>query len=885
MQQTLTEKLPAYLANDFKGYFHKVHPTVLPFNVLTYPSINCSIPMFDQIVPDLGKLLLGQPFTENSGIIGNKEKFKNLGGVEMEVRVWRSLLTPAKGDVIEVLYNGLWHQITENINPYPVSSHEYYFDEYWDSNLNPALSRNLPRLVWVNGFYDMYYDRGEIYSWTGGITTIQQVTIVGPNSELVTPGGVTWRSLGFTEIKNGNAYIIVDGVSHELVNPAELDTDTIEVMGIVTGTIASQIIEVDYSPIGFDMCRQNKGYMFYGNWNYRQLYMSNAFNRPDKIYVTSFAGVNNDLILQDTSHYTGTKESVFHITIDSVAPNEQVFVGTGNNTGSFDTSGYSLTGTHTFKLSFVADLNIRYVGGTGGFTVGEVIQGATANDLAQIMWDDTTNQRLACIYISGVFAVGDTVTGLDSGVSETITNTYFIGFYQFFMDGQLFSQPSGTASELFLGTNLFIGTGLSMTFETVTGFHVGDYYELKIGSADTFAWQKDDGAQTSNVFITGNYQTLSDGVRIKFINKRGHTLGDTWDVTAIPEVTRSWADFYYALPVRRPGEGYIFKDLTSNFWTMDTQEEQLYVNTSYGRWVLIDTILSSDLQSESVTATPLKSAGANKVIYPYMTGHMENMLVYVTEDHNLDYIGRQKLLEKPQIDTLSDPVELDFQAASFVGGRIKYLDKKLYITSPENGLMFCYDKLHEYWHPPKSFPENAILSIVGNDLITHSNTRNQSFTMFASPSDNGLAYTVKIRSPYTSAGDRWKSKASNMSFVEGQIQGNPELIHTVYLDVNGCKGIYSHTIEPIICVNPNDAPLGDGVFGGHPFGSPISPDNSSYFQEIYTKYQKQLDYHFLAVEISCTSKAHTYSILSYGMNGIWSTSGNNELVNKGSILP
>lgn len=893
---TLSEKLPAFLADNFSGYFRKTDPTVLSFNTLTFPSVNCTIPDVDKIVPDKGKLLLGQTYTENSGIIGNKEKFKNLGGIETEIRVWRSSegdLYGGRKDVIEFLFVNPniassfynvphWYQITENINPLPIGAHEYYFDDWWDSNLDTSLSKNLSRCIWVNGYQNPTTKKGLIFSWTGGIAVIDSLTA----TTLTVANNETWRSLGFTEDASGNAFIIVNGVSYQLANPSDLDTDTINVTdtsGISLGDVATSKIETDIAPIPFDVCRQNKGYMFYGNWKFRDLYMSNAFNRPDKITITSFAGTQNDLVLRDTAHYTGTKESIFHVTIDSVAPDEQSFFGTGVNNGYYNTSGYAAGyGTHTFKFSFVADMTITYAG-AGGFSFGEIIEGATANDLARVFWDDTVNGRLALIYISGTFAAGDTITGQSSGTTETVVTSYFIGWYQFLQDDTLVFQPAGTASEVALGTNSLLFTGLSIFFGSVVGHNVGDYFQLDIGNQDTFAWQKDDGPQTSGVAITGGYQTLSDGVRIKFVNKRGHSVGDTWDITASPEVKRAWANYYYALPIRKPGEGYIFH-LTSNFWAMDTQEEQMYVNTSFGRWIIIDTVLSADLQSESVSAEPLKQAGSNKVLYPYLTGHLENFLVYVTVDHNLDFIGRQALLEKPQIDNLSDPVKLDFTESSFIGGRISYIGKRLYISSPEQGITHCYDYLKSYWQPPKLFPEVGILSIVENTLIAHSNTRNQTFTMFADDSDNGLAYLVRVRTPYSNVGSRWKSKSSNMSFTEGYMTGAPPITHKVYLDVNGCTNILTHTLEPIICLAPDRAPIGEGPLGSHSNGSDQGTTNS-YFQEIYPKYKQPFSYHFIAIELECHSTNHTYEYLSFGLNAIYDPTNNNDITVKGSVLP
>jgi len=888
LPQTLIDQ-PSLLSNKWKGYYRKIDPTVLPLNTLTFPSVNCTIPNFDRIVPDKGKKLLGQVYTENTPIIGNKEKFVNLAGDEMEVRVWNSIDTPGKGDVIEVLYNGSWVAITETTNPLPVGVHRYSFDDWWDSNIDLSLSKNLPRLIWVNGYEDSSTKKGAVFSWTGGIVAIDSLT----PTTLTIANNTPWRSLGFTEDINGDAFIVINGTSYQLVDPTDLDTDTIALAsttGITVGDIATNKIEEDEVPIPFDFCRENKGYMYYGNWKQRKLYQSNAFNHPATQLVTQSNAIQDDLTTTNDSEYTGTGVHTYKVSIDTISPpeNNQVYSGTGANDAAFDTTNYSASGKNVYKVSVVADFGMTFVGTPTGWIVGEIVQGGTSGALARVFSPDSGGSDLFLITISGTFAVGEVVTGQSSGTFGTTASVTYQSVVQTFKNGVSYT-PTGFTT--FVGYQFLVNTytniidgldfviGTTNTGDNWATHDVGDYWELTIseGGADTFTVQVDDATPGGSTAITGAAQNIAPGVDIQFVSTTGHAVGDFWVITVNQKVERAWVDFYYTLPVRKPGEGYIFT-LPSNFWTMDTQEEQMYVNTSYGQWVIVTTQLSGDLQSESIQMTPLKQSGSNKVIDPWLTGHIENDLVYVTVDKNLDSIGRKEFLQLPQSSNLSDPVKLDFLESTFVGGGIKYVGKRLYISSPVEGIMHCYDKLMKYWQPPKKFVEMGIPSIVGNELIVHSNIRNQSFTMFADATDNGSAYTVTIRTPYTAADNRWKSKNSSMSFVEGYIEGNPQLTHTVLLEPYGCGGILPHTIDSVVCIAADRAPLGEGPLGSHPLGSDVSI-NGNYFQEIYKSYSPILSYYFLAMQIECTSKNHTWSILSLGMNAMYSNTGNNSLVN------
>lgn len=872
---------PSFLAKNWKGYYHFQDKTVLPFSVLTFPSYNCSMPSFDKIVPDKGKTLIGQIFDENVGIIGNKQKFKNLGGIEMEARVFKSNDANLK-DVIQVgylntrlVFNTLvgafqvgetisgslsgasgtidaivgivlflsnisgefdvgesilgntsgatanitlapefvFHQITENVNPLPRGVHEYYFDEWFDTDLNPANSKNLPRMIWVNGYMDSNIPvQGEVYSWTGGIAVITSIVV---NTSISINPATTWRSLGFSEDASGTqAIVVVNGISHVVAVPADLDTSTINIVstaGMAIGDTATAQIEVDVTPIPFDMCRQNKGYMFYGNWKQRDLYQSNAFNRPSTMAITQAQAQQNDLVLSGI--YTGTGSHVYRVTIDKVAPaptRVAILVGGAFDSLSFRSDDYTLSALNTYRV--VID--------PGAVTYTTYKNGVVVNALVPIVPD----------------------------------------------------------VEVLLVDNIFF-----TLYDVAPAVYVaGTSWSLTIGGVDSFQWQIDGGVPVAtNVNITGGPQVLQDGVTITFVAKRGHSIGDFWEITVNQSIERAWDNFYYTLPIRKPGEGYKYR-LPSAFWTMDTQEESLYVNGSYGEWSVIDTILSADLQSETVSLQPLKQSGANKVLFPYLTGHLNDDLVYINTKKELNTIGRKEFLEKPQTGYLSEPVKFDFEGCTFVSGRIKYVNKNLYISSPENGLMLCFDTFNKYWQPPKKFPEVGLLSIIGNDLIAHSNTRNQSFTMFTGATDNGQAYEVSLRTSYTSLGDNWSQKQSNQSFIEGYITGAPKLVHSVYLGIEGCGGIYPHDVEPITCVVPDRAPFGAGSFGSHPFGSDVFAEGA-YFQEINKAYAPILKYYFISLGIVCVSKAHTWSVLSLGMNGMYSPLGNNPLTNPSNL--
>lgn len=891
------------------GYFRFKDKTQLPGNCLTFPSINCFIPFRDKIVPRKSSTLLGQPFTPNQSwpIIGHQKRFTTMGGFEVEIRVEKTNDANLK-DVIKILYpnpvTGVlqWYQITENVNPNAAGVHEYYFDSWFDTNLNPAKSLNLPRSVWVNGL-------NVIFTWSGGIA---HITAINPGISLTTAPGTTWASLGFVDPSidpSSSGKIVVNGVAYQATGGWATDTLLVtSTAGISINDVATSQIQADTydSTLAFDVCRQNKNYMFYGSWKSRQLFMSNGFGHDSSALITTAQAVQNDLVV-DPSPYTGTGSHVYRVTIDSVHISDQVFTpgGSGNlNDGTWITTGYTgpINVVNKYSIVIVGDYLLDVTIVTGGpYVLGETVQGSGSKAQGIIIKYSQVGAA-ATIGIKMItpetgFDITDTITGFSSGTTGTVTANSFLTSFEVIKNGIIFPVNMGFGTQ---DINYFFGStipqtgtidGLTFKFVNTFGHAVGDTFTLTIngGVADTFQWQIDGAIPVAtHVPITGSPQALSLGISITFVNQSGHTLGDYWEITVDQAVVKAWTNFYYTLPIRKPGEGYIYR-LSENFWTMAPQEAEMYVNTQYGRWSYVETILSANQQSESVSLTPLKQSSMSKVIFPYMISDLDNDLIFVTTDKKLDLIGRKELVQLPQISSLSQPVQFDFDEATFLKGSMEYWNKTLWITSPQGGVMFCYDDHPEnkYWQPPQVIPENGILSIVGNSLISHSNIRNQTFTLFNGTSGDtqeDLAFTVRARRPYDCKGQRWNSKNSTMSFVEGYITGAPPMELTVIQEINGCKGIFPHDIKPVVCIPPDRAPLGEGEFGSHQMGSDNStPD--AYFQEIYEQFNPILSYYFYALELSCRATNHSYEWLSFELNQVSSNTNNMPLKNVKPILP
>ena len=852
---------PTITLMNWMGYFHNTDQTILKPNCLTFPSKNCLIPQRDKIVPRAGKTLLGAPYTANQTypIIGHKERFTTMGGKVVEVRV-KQTNDLQLGDVIEVLYpNPLtgvltWYPITEGIangsqNPFLPGLHEYYFDDWLDTDLNPALSLNVSRLIWTNG-------NNQIYSWVGAIAEVVNVTTLldtrytylsVDNQKLFLSSQTGTFQVGekVTCSAGTGATFYVSGVSGSDVimilvnlgsgsNPFPIGGTITGATSGATGTIGeayTKPILKTWGQLGFydpssnftNFIVNGLAYVFISTGSPIPLgaLPSNQYNSPDINFGPSSPNINIGDVVFSHPRADGYDIPKYF------TPNAPTGLST----------------TYNFINNQIPNIPFDVCKNYNGYM-------------------EYGNWAQRTVYQSNAFAKDYDI----EIVSESaILNDLTI--------------PS--TSEYLYSDSLGSGWPYLAYTYVITIISVA-------GSADQF------NTTRNGVSIAGTRLIPSGGIfnldpefshlTAAFNDTQGHTLGDNWTIQVNPAVTYAWTNFFYSLPVRIPGEGYIY-NIPSNFWAMEVQEGDLYVNTGYGDWFYINTklsVTSSGSASETCTITPLKQASVSKVIFPYMIGHLDNDMVFVTADKTIDMIGRRQFLELPQIGYLSQPVELDFLALSFKNGSIRYWSKRLYITSPNEETMMVYDNKtgNKYWQPPQDYSENGILSIVNDNLITHSNLRDQSFILFDGEDDNGKAYTVEAVTPANAYGSRWGTKITSKMFLEGYMANKPPLIATVYKEIDGDGGIFPHTVQPIYIPLKSKAPIGAGSLASHSLASDVPSSKMRYWREI-SKYQNPvLQYYFLALGFSCTCKNHSYSIISMGVNFVAGNLGNNPYIPK-----
>ncbi len=896
--QTLTDSPVTELMN-WLGFSAKKEKTMLPPNFLVEPSQNCLIPDGDKVLPRPGSQIVYQgsaPIVQ-FGTIGKYTKYKNFAGIEMDVKANRQ---ETAGEQVLVKFNDVYVPITIAVNTALNGTGKIYFSTYNDTDLDLSKNKRISRLCWVNGYSTGGTNpKGRVFSWTGGISDLNTVVA----NVITLPAGETWRKLGFTEnFPNATEiHVTINGVDYFSTSVAELDTDTLTLNAnpvAVAGDIVTSSIEVDELVAPMDMLKQNKNYMYYGNEMFRQWWMSNQFGRPSVTRITGSNASQDDLIIDPLTNYTGKGKNVYKFTIVSTDPASpavsdfnQVFHGTGTPI-YFNTAGYNIAdGDHTYILKCIYT-NIHTAGTyVGTIQPGEPIIGGTSGAYGTLNDDPQADpfNETSVHTISGTFEVGEVITGQFSGatyVPNAIRRASSVIFFKdgiqyplsVFFSGNAILDRNGVPS----ATPLPLPDGLAFVPNVQNQFinlDYGDYVELRIrtasadpGSPDEFTWQKNNGTVHGPDDVETSPIAIEDGIVIKWAADMGHSVGDYWLIEVNQIVTRPWANFYYTIDletqnsVRRPGEGYIYS-LPANFWTMDTFEEALYVNTSNGEWGYSSPQLSADLLSEDISFVPLKQVGSSKVLYPYLTGHNRNDMLFIDEGKNLNSMGRLQLLQRVQMKNMSDFVLNKFQKLSFVDGSIIFQDNGTYITSPHDNTMMLFNERTSYWQPPQFIPNLGLLTLIGTELYTHSyiDSATRRLNDPTADGDDGIEYEVIIRSSTYDHGDRWNQKTSNMAFWEAYVFEKTAMKMNAYFGVDKCSVFKTTDIIPVFCDEAiNNGNQGGGNDGGHQDGGDesIIPDYARFnWNDL-----KVHDFYFSSLEFRCRAKRHKYEILSMGLN-------------------
>lgn len=180
---------------------------------------------------------------------------------------------------------------------------------------------------------------------------------------------------------------------------------------------------------------------------------------------------------------------------------------------------------------------------------------------------------------------------------------------------------AGSAQAASVSPVIFTGSGLqdAISGGTYSGTATNTYTVIidATGTPDTFKWQKNVGAFTTGVSITGAAQTLTDGVTITFAATTGHTLTDQWVIAGRYQTDLTqWQDSSKAVLSRIQYTG-AFQNLSVAFSSLGTPAAgtQIYCSDCQVTTVAANVVSDATCKNGGGGALAVRIGGAWKCTY------------------------------------------------------------------------------------------------------------------------------------------------------------------------------------------------------------------------------------------------------------------------------
>lgn len=526
----------------------------------------------------------------------------------------------------------------------------------------------------------------------------------------------------------------------------------------------------------------------------------------------------------------------------------------------------------------------------------------TTDDIIKIEIDTVPP---APVFTSSILAVGDstdvTFTGTYSGPGRSIYSIQIdgAGTFAYFLNGLLVS--AGNAIPLGAGASVPLANGILVVFGSgITGtYSVGNTWTVTIGNAnnavtggDTYRWYNDGVLQTSTIPLST--PLVYNGVTFSFGTFSGHTLGAYWEIQVLPPITFPFADVYFGIPNRLPGQGGTPK-LDSPPVSLNIQEKFCEATSRNGNFTVFGFQLSADLLAESIQQNTQKTDKTNKILRQSLTTNTKNKLTFINVENQLARLGRiQDIFGEQSVEIVSRKVQNDFTKLPFVinidgngNGHVDYADNKIWVSCPAESRLYLYEDLPEleFWQAPM-IGQFASVSVINGQVCAHSAVSDETYVLFSASNDNGYPFLSVAAFPYicTAFNDYTKApityerrdvmKEYQMLFTEAYKTNNTNMYAHLNFDFGGCVDIMEFRLDPIVCTPSDKASLGKGNLGQHGLGNDPVPQYTKFRKtdsfQVTNAYEAQIQYYMDTID-------GYFKLVSTGLNATMSDNRNVEI--------
>lgn len=291
----------------------------------------------------------------------------------------------------------------------------------------------------------------------------------------------------------------------------------------------------------------------------------------------------------------------------------------------------------------------------------------------------------------------------------------------------------------------------------------------------------------------------------------------------------NFTDFTFSSP-RIAGEGAIvtldatmigFK--TPGLRDTDTESKILaFAKNDKGYQITFEVSPGSTADREVPRVKPLALSTGQGPISQELIEKVKQTVVWVTTDKELLELGQVESATLGDDTAISDPIKPDFVDANFDNGDLKFWRNNIVVSAPVSGRTFIYDVANGFWQTPQILPVGR-LSVYLGQLRGHSNSIDETYTLFTGLNDDGNPIAYKAHYAYRNANRRSALKNFRRHFIEMYIQSNTIVTASLLYEWRGSKGKITYKIDgsdrdflfsPVVDASLGVNPLGTNPLGG-----------------------------------------------------------------------
>lgn len=280
-------------------------------------------------------------------------------------------------------------------------------------------------------------------------------------------------------------------------------------------------------------------------------------------------------------------------------------------------------------------------------------------------------------------------------------------------------------------------------------------------------------------------------------------------------------DYTVPAPASRTAATPFFINLDGNVTASIERNNRLWLSTQ-DDWFKIEKLDAANAFDLYVEVEKDDTTERNGAL-PFAVTTYKGDTIFVAQDKTIQMITDLELIQSDTLKLISDEIVGMLQRIDMTEVRVRVHDRYIYIICPAEPVTLMYDTIDGFWQPPQVIAMGH-LSVIGGNLIGHSNARNESFTLFSGRQDLGVDFEAVFALPYIDHEDEFVYNQFTKSGISGRCTESAHVEWTNYYFTDETEHVVTREIDGAdmkLVSNPDDASWGSLPFMQVPYGGSI----------------------------------------------------------------